>query len=72
MGDDRRPLKRFLNTREAAAYVGLSAKTLGRWRVGGGGPRNIKISKRVMYEVVDLDAWMEEGKRQFTAESVEE
>ncbi len=72
MGDDRRPIKRFLNTREAADHVGLSAKTLGRWRVVGGGPRYIKRSKRVMYEVVDLDAWMEEGKRRFTAESVEE
>ena len=72
VGDDRRPIKRFLNTREAADYVGLSAKTLGRWRVVGGGPRYIKRSKRVMYEVFDLDAWMEEGKRRFTAEAVEE
>ena len=60
MGDDRRPIKRFLNTREAADYVGLSAKTLVRWRVTGEGPRYIKRSNRVIYEVVDLDAWMEE------------
>ena len=30
VGDDRRPIKRFLNTSEAADYVGLIAKTLGR------------------------------------------
>ena len=60
VGDDRRPAKRFLNTREAGDYVGLSAKTLARWRVAGGGPRYIKRSNRVVYEVVDLDAWMEE------------
>ena len=72
VGDDRRPIKRFLNTREAADYVGLSAKTLARRRAAGEGPRYIKRSKRVIYEVVDLDAWMEEGKRRFTAEEVEE
>ena len=60
VGDDRRPIKRFLNTREAADYVGLSPKTLTRQRVTGEGPRYIKRSKRVMYEVVDLDTWMEE------------
>ena len=62
VGDDRRPIKRFLNTREAADYVGLSANTLVRWRVTGEGPRYIKRSNRVMYEVVDLDAWMEESR----------
>ena len=72
VGDDRRPIKRFLSTREAADYVGLSPKTLARRRAGGGGPRYIKRSNRVIYEVVDLDAWMEEGKRRFTAEEVEE
>ena len=56
MGDDRRPIKRFLSTREAADFVGLSPKTLGRWRVTGEGPRYIKRSNRVIYEVVDLDA----------------
>ena len=59
-------------TREAADYVGLSPKTLGRWRVTGEGPRYIKRRTRVFCEVVDLDAWMEEGKRRFTAEEVEE
>ena len=38
----------------------------------GEGPRYIKRSNRVIYEVVDLDAWMEQGKRRFTAEAVEE
>ena len=52
--------------------MGLSPKTLGRWRVTGEGPRYIKRRTRVFYEVVDLDAWMEEGKRRFTAEEVEE
>ena len=71
VGDDRRSIKRFLSTREAADYLGLSPKTLGRWRVTGEGPRYIKRRTRVFYEVVDLDAWMEEGKRRFTAEAVE-
>ena len=36
------------------------------------GPCYIKRSKRGVYEVVDLDAWMEDGIRWFMAEAVEE
>ncbi len=61
-GKEARRPKRFLNAKEAFAYVGISAKTLNRMRAPGKGPRYTKRGRRVIYDVVDLDEWMEEGK----------
>ena len=72
VGNGSRRTKRYFNAKEAAAYLGLSARTLNRMRAPGKGPRYTKRGRRVIYDVVDLDAWMEEGKRRFTAEEVEE
>ena len=63
---------RYLNTREAAAYLGLSPSTLARMRVTGEGPRYSKAGRRVIYDPRDLDRWVAERKRRFTGESVEE
>ena len=38
-------------------------------RVSGEGPRYVKAGRRVIYDVRDLDAWMEERKRSFTGEA---
>ena len=40
-----------------------------RMRVTGDGPRYAKAGRRVIYDRVDLDGWVEERKRRFTAES---
>ena len=63
--------RRYLNTGEAAAYLGISRKTLTKMRVAGDGPRYSKARRRVIYDVLDLDAWVESRKRRFTAEAVE-
>jgi predicted DNA-binding transcriptional regulator AlpA len=47
-----------LNVRHAAEYVGLSKSSLDKLRVYGGGPLYIKLGRRVVYDRVDLDAWM--------------
>ena len=60
---------RYLDTRRAAAYLGISPSTLNRMRVSGDGPRYSKLGRRVVYDIADLDAWVEERKRRFTAES---
>ncbi len=51
-----------LHVREAAAYVGLSKSSLDKLRLDGGGPLFLKLGKRVVYDAVDLDAWLD-GKR---------
>lgn len=47
----------FLSTKQAAFYVGLSAGTLEKMRVHGGGPRFRKHGRFVRYHIDDLDAW---------------
>ncbi|WP_398495099.1 helix-turn-helix domain-containing protein [Variovorax sp.] len=51
------PPPRYLNNDEAAEHLGLSPRTLEKQRVIGGGPKFRKFGRRVMYAVVDLDAW---------------
>lgn len=66
MDDDQRPRtarhmpqRPFLNTPQAAHYVGLSARHLERMRSRGGGPRFRRHGRFVFYHVEDLDAWSE-------------
>jgi predicted DNA-binding transcriptional regulator AlpA len=60
-------MKRLLPVVEAATYVSLSASTLNRLRVHGGGPRYVKLAGRVLYDVCDLDQWVEDSKRASTS-----
>ena len=46
-----------LDTREAAAWLGLSPKTLERYRVSGEGPDFQRFGARVRYLLEDLEAW---------------
>ena len=48
-----------LTTQEAAAALGLQAKTLEGWRVAGKGPAFCKIGRAVTYRLVDLLAFIE-------------
>ena len=49
--------QKWLNTIEAAGYIGLKAGTLEVWRSQGKGPRYVKLGRRVVYETKDLDAF---------------
>jgi len=53
----------LLTTPDAAAYLGLSRKTLERFRCEGTGPQYVKVgpgrNARVRYRQADLDAWTE-------------
>ena len=53
-------LRRMMPTKEAAHYVGLATGTLANMRVRGDGPRFRKIAGRVLYDVADLDAWIDD------------
>jgi len=53
------PLERLMNEKEAAPFLGVSVRTLQCWRVRGGGPRFIRISRRaVRYCPSDLAEWI--------------
>ena len=52
-----------LDTREAAAWLGLSPKTLERYRVSDEGPDFQRIGARVRYLLEDLEAWASARRR---------
>lgn len=47
-----------LSVEAAANYVGLSVSTMNKLRVFGGGPAYLKLGRRVVYDALDLDAWL--------------
>ena len=51
-----------LTVPQAAEHTGLSKSTLDKLRVYGGGPMYLKLGRRVVYDAVDLDIWLD-GKR---------
>ena len=57
-----------LNTREAAAHLGLSTRTLDRFRVSGDGPVFLKFGGQVRYLREDLDAWARSRRRKSTSD----
>ncbi|QKR98272.1 helix-turn-helix domain-containing protein [Sphingomonas sp. CL5.1] len=52
---------RYLRTKEAAYYVGLSSRTLEKHRIYGTGPAYRKVGGRVIYTIEDLRAWADRG-----------
>jgi len=48
---------KHFGTREAAAWLGLSPRTLDRYRVSGDGPAFHRFGSRVRYLAADLEAW---------------
>ncbi len=60
---------RLINEHEAAAFIGHSVRTLQKWRVTGGGPQFVKVSKRsIRYRRRDLIVWIEARLRAHTSE----
>ena len=59
---------RFVRTPDAAVHLGLSARTLEKHRCFGTGPLFRKLGGRVVYAIVDLDAWAELGLRTSTSD----
>jgi excisionase family DNA binding protein len=56
-----------LRTKQAAAYTGITKSTLEKLRVYGGGSPYIRIGRVVLYDPVDLDAWLASHKRHSTS-----
>ena len=61
-------LANFVDTRGAAAIIGLSASTLATLRVRGGSPPFRKHGRRVFYAVADLLTWSQERLRISTSQ----
>lgn len=66
MTDDNNNVS-MLRTPAAASLVGLSASTLTKLRLTGGGPMYLKLGKTVVYDPSDLKNWLESKRRRSTA-----
>ena len=66
MGNDE---SGFIDTMRAAAYLGLSGRTLEGYRVSGDGPAFHRSGNRVRYRRSDLDAWAARRRATTTAEA---
>jgi molybdenum cofactor biosynthesis enzyme MoaA len=57
-----------LTVREAAAYLRVSKSLLDKLRLTGGGPVFIRLQRRIVYDIRDLEAWAAQGRRANTSE----
>ena len=58
----------YLNTRGAAGLLGLSEKTLMRYRVSGSGPVFHKFGALIRYRREDIEAWAATRRRASTSD----
>ena len=59
----------FFDTRRAAAWLCLSARTLDGYRVSGDGPAFHRFGNRVRYRRADLEEWAARRRATTTAEA---
>jgi hypothetical protein len=60
--------QRYVGTAAAALFLDLSARTLEKYRVLGGGPEYRKFGRRVRYAIADLERWAEARRRVSTSD----
>lgn len=60
--------RNYLSTRQAAEWLGLSPRTLDRYRVSGEGPTFHRFGARVRYLLADLEAWATARRRTSTSD----
>lgn len=62
-------ISRHLDTSGAAVYLGLKPSTLHNMRVTGDGPMFVKLGRRVVYDIADIEAWLVSRKRRSTSDT---
>ena len=60
-------VERKFSVREAASYLGVSKSFLDKSRTTGTGPQFLKLAKRVVYDVNDLESWASSKRRRHTS-----
>jgi hypothetical protein len=58
----------YMRPVELAAYLGISPKTIAAYRLEGGGPEYISVSRRcVLYSAESVEKWLNSRKRASTS-----
>ena len=60
-------MHQYHDTEAAAAHLGVSPRTLERWRIEGYGPPFYKFGKRTLYSESDLADWAAAQRRACTS-----
>jgi hypothetical protein len=55
--------RKYLNTKQASEYTGIPVSTLRKYRHEARGPIYTKPEGRALYDIADLDAFMQSGRR---------
>ena len=55
--------RRFISERRVAEMLGISLRTLQRWRKEGKGPPSTKIGRKPFYALDELQKWIDREKR---------
>ena len=63
---------RYMNTRQAAAWLGLSPRTLDAYRLTGEGPPFYRFGRRILYRRRDLGRWAAARRMNSTSASPED
>ena len=58
----------YLNERQTAEYLGVSERTLQRWRRVGTGPRFATLNHLIRYSRAEIDRYVSDNMHQSTAE----
>ena len=66
-GGDTQMERRLLTTREVAEILRTSSGQIANMRMRGEGPPYPKFSRRVLYDIKDLEQWLDRHKQK-TAE----
>ena len=50
--------ERYLTTKDLAELCRTSTETVRYWRHIGYGPKGVRVGRRVLYEVAEVDRWL--------------
>ncbi len=54
---------------EASVILGLSVRTLQKWRLQGNGPRFVKLGHAVRYDPIELEHYIDRARRRSTSDA---
>ena len=60
-------MRDLLDSDGAAAYLHLARQTLAKMRVSGTGPSYYKVGRRILYDRMELDGWLDTRRRRSTS-----
>lgn len=61
---------RLITPQQLADLVGVAVSTLKKWRSIGGGPPWVRIGRRIFYDLVEVEKWIDQNRFRSTAEYI--